>query len=574
MGRQTYGGSVDDIIITPVNLMGTMVAGLPGGQPFQAWNLANTAQLTGLVDAAGTALPSDLVTADSQGLIPAFQGPDNYTGSLRLKHPSSGATWILHPTTPRPGPNTLVVAASGSNQPGDYTCDGTADQVQIQAAVDAVKAAGGGTVLLTAGSYNIAASIVINGTGDPDTSVLVRLRGSGNYSTRLVGGSGIHIITISEIARVHIVDLGFEMTGAGDGIRATAVDDSTYWRSFDESVFERLYLTGGYSGHTGIALNLGSAFRSSVRDIHIEGVKNGIKVAAEWSSQNPGDCTFDRIMVGVSENSGIAYEIASPSSSLNQCAFVTCHSYAEPSKTSTVAWKLSGAFGSNHIKTINCNSEQFGTLVDMAAGFDADMRFVHVTAKNGSTMFNIGASTYWNRYEIGELYVEPSATTTIITDGGTVVAKPNRYMIQGYADTSSTCNATMGLAMLEASAWGGPGTVTAALKASLPGWQSRAVAVTDAATITLDAARGSYHRVTLGGNRTLAAPINPSDGQRLIFELIQDATGTRVPTWNAVFVFGTITNTLTTTAAKRDIFEFVYNATAVKWYVLSASKNL
>jgi hypothetical protein len=303
-------------------------------------------------------------------------------------------------------------------------------------------------------------------------------------------------------------------------------------------------------------------------------VQGGIRVAAEFAEQNPGDCTFDRMMVGVSETNGVAYQIESPTASLNQMLFTTCHGFADPAKTGTVSWKLNGAFGSNHIKAINCNSEQFGTLVDMSAGFDADMRFVHVTAKTGSTMFNLASGTYWNRFEVGELYVEPSATVTVVNDAGSVVAKPNRYMIQGYADTGSTCNATMGLAMLEAAAWGGPGTVAAALKASVAGVQSRAVNLTDAATITIDAARGSYQRVTLGGNRTLAAPINPGDGQRLTLELAQDATGTRVPVWNAAFVFGTITNTLTTTAAKRDILEFIYNMTTAKWYCIAASKNL
>lgn len=574
MARQTYGGSIDDVIITPVTFGTTQVAGLPASQSFQVWNLANTTQLTGIQDSTGVALPSNLVVSSAAGQIPAFKAPDGYMGALRLKHVTSGLSWILQPQTPTLPPNTVTVAASTSQYQADYRCDGTADQVEIQAAIDAVKAAGGGTVLLTAGTFHIAASVVMNGTGDPDTSVMVALRGAGNYSTKLVGASGVHVITISQIARVHISDLGIEMAGSGDGIRSTAVDDDAYWRSFDGSVFERLWLTGGYSGHTGWALNLGSAFRSSVRDIHIEGVKGGIRVAAEHAEQNPGDCTFDRMMVEVSETNGVAYEINSPTSSLNQMLFTTCHSFADSSKSGTVAWNLSGAHGSNHIKTINCNSEQFATLVSQSAGFDADLRFVHVTARNGSTVFNLAAGTYWNRFEVGELYVEPSATVTIISDGGDVLAKPNRYLIQGYADTGSTCNATMGLAMLEAAAWGGSGTVAAALKTSLPGVSSRAVTMTDAATITIDAARGSYHRVTLGGNRTLAAPSNPGDGQRLIVELIQDGTGSRVPVWNAAFVFGTITNTLTTTANKRDIFEFVYNMTAAKWYVINASKNL
>jgi len=52
----------------------------------------------------------------------------------------------------------VTVARSGT---ADYLCDGVADDVQIQAAITAVAAAGGGTVFIRAGMYRIAATIVI-----------------------------------------------------------------------------------------------------------------------------------------------------------------------------------------------------------------------------------------------------------------------------------------------------------------------------------------------------------------------------------------------------------------------------
>lgn len=101
------------------------------------------------------------------------------------------------------------------------------------------------------------------------------------------------------------------------------------------------------------------------------------------------------------------------------------------------------------------------------------------------------------------------------------------------------------------------------------------IALTDAATIATDASLGKYFRVTLAGNRTLGAPTNPTDGQRCIWELIQDATGSRTITLNAVFALGTdITAvTLTTTASKRDFLGCVYNSTAAKWYVIAFVKG-
>lgn len=103
-----------------------------------------------------------------------------------------------------------------------------------------------------------------------------------------------------------------------------------------------------------------------------------------------------------------------------------------------------------------------------------------------------------------------------------------------------------------------------------------AVALTDAATILVDASRGNYFRVTLGGNRVLGAPSNPQDGQKILFEFIQDSTGTRtLDMSNAAYAYSTDIPlpTLTTTLNKRDFVGFVYNSTAAKWYCLAVVKG-
>jgi hypothetical protein len=105
--------------------------------------------------------------------------------------------------------------------------------------------------------------------------------------------------------------------------------------------------------------------------------------------------------------------------------------------------------------------------------------------------------------------------------------------------------------------------------------QRRVVALTDAATITPDADSTDIGKVTLGGNRTLAAPAGtPVAGQKLILRLKQDATGSRTVTWNSVYRFaGGTTPTLTTTASKTDYFGFVYNADDSKWDCLAQKLN-
>tara|TARA_R110000823_G_scaffold122079_1_gene247277 strand:+ start:254 stop:658 length:405 start_codon:yes stop_codon:yes gene_type:complete len=96
-------------------------------------------------------------------------------------------------------------------------------------------------------------------------------------------------------------------------------------------------------------------------------------------------------------------------------------------------------------------------------------------------------------------------------------------------------------------------------------------ALTDASTITWNAETQEVCKVTLAGNRTMAAPSNSTTGQFISILVIQDGTGGRTISWNAVFEFTTDTApTLTTTAAKGDIFVFRYNG--AKW--LEVGKNL
>ena len=59
-----------------------------------------------------------------------------------------------------------------------------------------------------------------------------------------------------------------------------------------------------------------------------------------------------------------------------------------------------------------------------------------------------------------------------------------------------------------------------------PGAVAPAVVVlTDAATIAVDASQGNDFRVTIAGNRTMGNPSNPTDGQKIIFQVTQGTAG-------------------------------------------------
>ena len=84
---------------------------------------------------------------------------------------------------------------------------------------------------------------------------------------------------------------------------------------------------------------------------------------------------------------------------------------------------------------------------------------------------------------------------------------------------------------------------------------------TDGGTVTFDLNESNTHRVTLGGNRTLALT-NVSYGQKFITRLTQDTTGSRTVTWfnDIHWADGGTAPTLTTTAHKTDVFGFICTA--------------
>lgn len=95
--------------------------------------------------------------------------------------------------------------------------------------------------------------------------------------------------------------------------------------------------------------------------------------------------------------------------------------------------------------------------------------------------------------------------------------------------------------------------------------------LTDGTTVNWDTNSGNFATLTLGGNRTLAAPTNLKNGGSYVLILKQDATGTRTVTWNAVFKWaGGTAPTLTTTASATDILTFISDGTNLYGSILKA----
>jgi hypothetical protein len=89
--------------------------------------------------------------------------------------------------------------------------------------------------------------------------------------------------------------------------------------------------------------------------------------------------------------------------------------------------------------------------------------------------------------------------------------------------------------------------------------------LTDAATIAWDLDAAPMARVTLAGNRTMAAPSNQRDGGMFALTAIQDGTGGRSLAWNAAYDFGAAgVPTLPSGAGKIAIFVFLSDGAAMR----------
>jgi hypothetical protein len=95
------------------------------------------------------------------------------------------------------------------------------------------------------------------------------------------------------------------------------------------------------------------------------------------------------------------------------------------------------------------------------------------------------------------------------------------------------------------------------------------VALTDAATVAVDASLSNVFTLTLGGNRTLGQPTNPKDGQGLTIFITQDGTGSRTLVYHADWLFpGGVDPTLSTAIGAEDVLSAVYNGATTKWYAV------
>jgi len=161
----------------------------------------------------------------------------------------------------------------------------------------------------------------------------------------------------------------------------------------------------------------------------------------------------------------------------------------------------------------------------------------------------------------GEIALFDTTTGKLLKDGAGLAAK--LAGIEASADVTDATNVAAAGAVMDSSELelGGSDELDGnKVSASLG-------TLTDGATVTPDCnTDGLVWSLTLGGNRTMAAPTNADAGMTFVLKILQDGTGSRTITWNSVFKWsGGTAPTLTTTATTgTDIISGVYDGT--NWY--------
>lgn len=133
---------------------------------------------------------------------------------------------------------TLIVAASNSLHPerADYQCDGTADDVEIQAALDALPATGGRVILLD-GTYNTIANITV-----PATSAL-----EGQSFNTIIIPAGAAITNGIVLNGNNIKLANFKITLAAGCGTGGARPNVVYAIGMNHLLIENMYLVGDKS---------------------------------------------------------------------------------------------------------------------------------------------------------------------------------------------------------------------------------------------------------------------------------------------------------------------------------------
>lgn len=276
--------------------------------------------------------------------------------------------------------------------------------------------------------------------------------------------------------------------------------------------------------------------------------------AASFTGSLAGDVTGTQASTTVGKIQGVAVTATEATlvSDLNNAATRSASATLLPGEETVFT-------GSTASQTLTLPSSTTAVSSSINSVTNAASVSVTVAAGTGTTVNNFGTTgsiVVPAGYAFSFVYV---GTTWYVTAAGpSDFAKSNLLAIGNGGTGQSTAAAAIAALAASGLTW--------------PAYEApKVVTLTDAATVAINAANGNDFRLTMtsgvGATRALGAPSNPVDGQRIDIMVTQDATGSRLLTYNAAFEFSTSlpSPTLSTGASVTDILGFIYNAAKSKW---------
>lgn len=396
------------------------------------------------------------------------------TNIVTVAGPTTSTTRVLNPGSASTGKGIAggrYVAASNASSTqkarADYVCDGTADDVQIQAAINAVKAEGGGIVQLSGGNFNLAATLTITGNTDEDNADTLTLLGTGAQATTLTMAANVNGIELTNWAMANVWDLGIVVSGSGSCIHSTAVlsgNEVSFWHSS----FRNLRLNGGFTPtNTGWGMDLAMPWRSVFENIEIEGTRNGMRLSNQGTVQNAGDCTFTRMFIEIVGTGGTAIHVSSPSNNMNQNNFSMVEIGANGSGCTGIL--IDGTSGGASQRFLGLNAEQFQTTINVAHGESNVFDCNYITCDTGDPagkMFVCGTDSYNNSFSAKWVNVAGSGALKVIEDANTTSNCPNTFggiRLEVNTGASVTYSKTNSTVLRDITAFNDGGTIQAGL---------------------------------------------------------------------------------------------------------------
>jgi len=234
--------------------------------------------------------------------------------------------------------------------------------------------------------------------------------------------------------------------------------------------------------------------------------------------------------------------------------------YCNTSNANTVSIPSFASRTSNlYVNIITSTSLNDTATGNVASAYTANtlqgLALVYTSSANSNAQISVASANAWTN-AVG--LSGNSWANTVGTSGNTyasILSANNAVAANGWANTvgaSANSFANITYAPKISPTFTGTVTINANIANQI---------LTDGATINWDTSLGSVATVTLGGNRTIAAPTNLKIGS-YILHIIQDGSGNRTVTWNSVFKWPAgVAPVLTTTGNRRDLFSFVCDGT-------------